>query len=170
MNRPCVRCGELVEHSPCAECHAVLERDRHRRQPPQAHVAYANGTRWKNFSKQLRRLSPLCEWCGSIEQLTVDHIIPVSEAPELVYVLENCRVLCRSCNSSRQNNVTDAERAEVAQRIADRRPGGGNPTAILHRCLRYGPERLLRENDSQQGGDHASWTETDANGRPSSAA
>lgn len=155
MQRPCVQCGELTPSSPCGECRAVTERARHARQSPRDHAAFANGTRWKNFSKRLRRMSPSCEFCGSPDQLTVDHIIPVSEAPELTYVLENCRILCRSCNSRRQDNVTDTERAEVQQRIADRaarrRPGGMTQNGIVRRRRRWGQPQLQSMEIARQG-------------------
>ncbi len=35
------------------------------------------------MSKRLRRASPFCEACGTAADLTVDHVIPVADAPEL---------------------------------------------------------------------------------------
>ena len=42
-----------------------------------------------------------CSMCGAAEwnDVTVDHILPVSKYPELALTLNNLRVLCRSCNS-----------------------------------------------------------------------
>lgn len=46
-----------------------------------------------------------CRFCGSEEDLSLDHIIPWSRGgPDMV---ENLRVLCRSCNSSRGNREDD---------------------------------------------------------------
>ncbi|WP_268892839.1 HNH endonuclease [Tomitella fengzijianii] len=50
------------------------------------------------FSKRLRRLQPWCSKCGSVNDLTVDHIIPVVHRPDLEFDVSNCDVLCRSCN------------------------------------------------------------------------
>jgi 5-methylcytosine-specific restriction endonuclease McrA len=42
---------------------------------------------------------PECQWAGDVEQLTGDHIIPRAHGGQSIP--ENCRVLCRSCNSRR---------------------------------------------------------------------
>lgn len=45
----------------------------------------------------------LCLFCGSTENLSLDHILPWSMGgPDTV---ENLRVLCRSCNSRRGNRM-----------------------------------------------------------------
>ena len=62
---------------------------------------------------------PFCEWCEATEQLSVDHVIPVSERPDLAYKVENCRVLCLSCNGKRANQYTDDERGTVLKRLRD---------------------------------------------------
>jgi 5-methylcytosine-specific restriction endonuclease McrA len=66
-------------------------------------------------------MSPFCEWCGAVDDLTVDHIIPSSEAPGLVYEICNLRVLCRDCNTRRGTNVTDDERNLVYVAIRARK-------------------------------------------------
>jgi 5-methylcytosine-specific restriction endonuclease McrA len=47
----------------------------------------------------------VCFYCGHEGQdgngLTIDHIIPVSKAPELAISEENMRVACKSCNSQK---------------------------------------------------------------------
>jgi 5-methylcytosine-specific restriction endonuclease McrA len=50
----------------------------------------------------------------------VDHIVPLSERPDLAHDELNCRVLCRPCNAQRQSGCTPEERAQVLDAIAKR--------------------------------------------------
>lgn len=120
MLKPCLDCGEPSEGTRCDEHRRAQVRDRSR-----ARTRRTDTARWKRLSRRLRKLSPFCEFCGATDTLSVDHIIPVSQRPDLEYVIDNCRILCRSCNSARGDRVTDDERAAVLQRIATR---GGAPT------------------------------------------
>jgi 5-methylcytosine-specific restriction endonuclease McrA len=47
------------------------------------------------------RAHPWCSVCGRRDDLTCDHIIPVSKGGTASR--SNMRVVCRSCNSRRQN-------------------------------------------------------------------
>jgi 5-methylcytosine-specific restriction endonuclease McrA len=78
-------------------------------------------TRWAKLSKRLRRMSPFCESCGSTEHLSVDHVIPASERPDLIFEVANLRILCSTCNQKRGNNCTNEERAMVEQRLKTQR-------------------------------------------------
>ncbi|TMS50967.1 HNH endonuclease [Mycobacterium sp. DBP42] len=109
VNKPCLFCGEPSPGTYCPGCRPADERERH-------HIR-SNPTRWKNLSKRLRRLSPFCEFCGATKALAVDHILPISDYPELVYAEENCRVLCRSCNGKRGNKFTHDEAQAVLTRL-----------------------------------------------------
>lgn len=48
-----------------------------------------------------------CKYCGSTENLTVDHIIPVAKviygdiSPAIINSRENLQTLCSSCNSKK---------------------------------------------------------------------
>ena len=46
----------------------------------------------------LTRDNNKCQWCGSQDELTVDHIKPFSTHPELRMEDSNGRTLCRSCH------------------------------------------------------------------------
>lgn len=74
---------------------------------------------YKNYLQQLRRAagelsykewksiidsSPKCNYCGSIENLQVDHIYPVSKGGKTE--LNNLQVLCRKCNQTKSNKIT----------------------------------------------------------------
>lgn len=120
--KPCVQCGEPSEGSRCDD-HKLMRHSTRK----------ANSARWQRLSRRLRRLQPWCDQCGTKDRLQVDHIIPVSERPDLEYVLANLRILCASCNSSRGTRVTDDERATVAARIGGETP---RPRPLLGSTLR----------------------------------
>lgn len=114
--KPCLSCGEPSPKSRCPDCRKDVIRER-----KDSGQRTAAGGRWKRLSIRLRKLQGWCDHCGTTENLTVDHIIPVSERPDLEFVVENCRILCRSANAARGNRVTAEERAEVEARISARR-------------------------------------------------
>jgi 5-methylcytosine-specific restriction endonuclease McrA len=117
--KPCLGCGEPTNGSRCADCQLP------RTQPADRPSATQRGydSRWQALSKRLRKRSPFCEWpgCGSTTNLTVDHIIPLSEDPALRLEPLNCRVLCRTHNTQRHNRCTDDERRMVREAIAARK-------------------------------------------------
>ncbi|WP_099025622.1 HNH endonuclease [Mycolicibacterium palauense] len=116
MQRPCLGCGYLIDHgSRCNDCRPK------RTVKPGTKGRTATDWRWRKLSQKLRRLSPFCEKCLATTDLTVDHVIPPSERPDLTYDELNLRVWCRSCNGSRSNRVTDQERQQVLDAIAQRR-------------------------------------------------
>ena len=45
-----------------------------------------------------------CMYCGSISNLTVDHIVPVSKGGKSNF--ENCTTSCQPCNNKKGNNNT----------------------------------------------------------------
>ena len=133
-NKPCIVCGTPSAGSRCAE-HRLKDTRTHR-----SHVAWRNDTRWKTLSQKLRRTAPFCEGCFTREDLTADHVLPVSDYPELTYALENCRVLCRSCNGRRGNRFTIADAEGVLARLQaaqKRRPTarGRERVAVAQRAV-----------------------------------
>lgn len=113
--RLCTECGEPTEGSRCA-----VHRPRDERTG--RGVGHANDDPvFRAISRRLRKSSPFCQRCGARDDLTVDHIIPTSLAPELAREVLNMRVLCRSCNSRRGNTCTEVERQQVLDAIAARK-------------------------------------------------
>lgn len=141
--KPCITCGEPTAGTRCPE-HRLKDTRTDR-----THVAWKNGTAWKNLSKRLRRLSPFCEWCGDTEALSVDHILPESDYPELAYASENCRVLCKPCNGRRGNRYTAAEADHVIARLQasyDRRP-----TSTGRKRIEVAQRAALTREDAPNG-------------------
>lgn len=125
LMQPCVTCGDLSMKNRC-EAHQLPSAPKNRSK----HVAHANRSRWKNLSRRLRKMSPFCEMCGAKDDLTVDHIVRVTDRPEWTYEVDNCRVLCRRCNGgiSMQSASPEVEK-EIEEKIRVRRArkGGGTP-------------------------------------------
>ena len=52
--------------------------------------------------KALARDGYVCFYCGAENKdMTIDHIIPISKAPELAIDIENMVTACKPCNSSK---------------------------------------------------------------------
>ncbi|WP_304117261.1 HNH endonuclease [Mycolicibacterium bacteremicum] len=124
--RPCIDCGEPSAGTRCDE-----------HQPTDTRLRRALGQAaydpvWRALSQRARKAQPWCDDCGTDRDLTTDHVIPKTIAPELVHAPENLAVRCRPCNASRgATGWTIAEAHAVLARL----------TATYRRR----PTRLLRE-------------------------
>jgi 5-methylcytosine-specific restriction endonuclease McrA len=99
LPRPCAGCGKVVRASRCVDCQRIKDRGR----PTRTQRGYDYS--WNKLSKQLREQQPFCSIPGcNNKDLTVDHIIPLSDAPYLRLEISNLRVLCRSHNSRKGNS------------------------------------------------------------------
>ncbi len=58
--------------------------------------------------RELREAQPCCQKCGSTEELTVDHIVPL--ACRGLHELRNLQTLCGACNYSKQDREISAWR------------------------------------------------------------
>lgn len=56
-----------------------------------------------NQIKELFITHPFCEYCHSIYDLCLDHIIPISKGG--LNTLSNVTIACRSCNCSKHNKL-----------------------------------------------------------------
>ena len=71
-----------------------------------------SGTKWGNVRKHvLVRDNYECQDCGFTEKaiMQVDHILPKSTHPELMYKSENCITLCPNCHARK----TVSEKSEL---------------------------------------------------------
>jgi 5-methylcytosine-specific restriction endonuclease McrA len=62
---------------------------------------------WRRLRDQVVREEPTCRLrfpgiCTNLST-TADHIVPVTERPELALVRSNCRGSCTPCNEARRN-------------------------------------------------------------------
>ena len=93
--RPCLDCGLPSDATRCAEHEAERARRRERgRTRTDEHRSRSRS--WRALSALLREASPFCERCGSTDDLTVDHVVPLSLGGEELH--GPMRVLCRPCH------------------------------------------------------------------------
>jgi 5-methylcytosine-specific restriction endonuclease McrA len=116
-------CHVLVERGYCAQHQRPRLETRHPTDPRYGLQA------WRRYTEQRKAEHPFCVRCGALAagkengraRGVTDHIIPVSERPDLFDDPTNHRTLCTRCNAT-----VRAERATVATASA-LTPGGGVP-------------------------------------------
>lgn len=80
------------------------------------HSEYKRNYRYGNVWMDVFNRDGCCVECGSLNDLTIDHVIPVSLNGKST--LENMRVLCRSCNtrSGHRGRVLKMDKKNVWRR------------------------------------------------------
>lgn len=157
--KPCLDCQTPTEGSRCEDC-----RRPHRTEQVGSARARGYDSAWNRLSKRARRMSPLCEVCGSTEDLQTDHLPSAWErkAAGKPLRLADVRVLCRPCNvaagSSRPENASQRREVGVSRPQSDQ--GTRAPSEA---------ERLRSE---PQGQTHTPWgyADTATTGRRSGEA
>lgn len=91
LPRPCVDCQVITRSTRCVRCQRL--KDKQRPTPTQRGYNYA----WQKLSKEFRTAYPYCFKCGSIKNLTTDHIVSKKNGGQDVW--SNLQTLCRVCNS-----------------------------------------------------------------------
>lgn len=91
--KPCLECGEPADGTRCPD-HPAPDRSSRK------HLHIWRSRRWTRLSKRLRRMQPWCSTCGSRDDLTVDHRVPLNRGGD-PFDLDNLDVLCRPCNSAK---------------------------------------------------------------------
>lgn len=66
----------------------------------------------RNRAKVLERDNYQCVYCGSTEDLTLDHVVPRSQGGR--GTMQNLVTACRTCNSSKNNRTPDEWRRGAA--------------------------------------------------------
>jgi len=100
---------------------------------------------WKNtvpFTKKnlFIRDNYKCSYCGSHDELTIDHIIPKSRGGKSNF--ENCITCCRTCNVKRKQDKTPRE----AGMILHRRPYTPTIVQFLRKKMeKYKIDEFLKE-------------------------
>lgn len=85
-------------------CYRVSTRLWHPKQPPTELERKRNAFTSKSreyFTQLVLRDGGFCVKCGSVQQLTVDHIVPLARGGG--NELDNLQILCKSCNSSKRD-------------------------------------------------------------------
>ena len=96
MLKPCIDCRvEYTLRSRCVECERLYSL----RRGTTANRGY--GAKWKRLSQSYLRTHRVCVFCGAVDDLTVDHIVPLSRGGN--DDRDNLQTLCRSCNSGKRD-------------------------------------------------------------------
>lgn len=66
-----------------------------------------------------------CIWCGSTENLEVDHIKPFSLYPELRFAIDNGRTLCHECHKTTETYAGKCRQRTLYNRILKTTSIGG---------------------------------------------
>lgn len=102
----CIDCHRLVKRwSPlqhrCKKCHAKKHTPKRLRMRRIAHKRWKlrAGPGWKTIRKHWLEKHPICVRCGTRENLTVDHIKPLSEGGRTEP--NNLQTLCFACHTAK---------------------------------------------------------------------
>lgn len=64
----------------------------------------------EEWDEKVEATNGVCSFCNQhigYENMTLDHILPISKAPEgFIYSIEDIQPMCRPCNSSKNNKIT----------------------------------------------------------------
>jgi 5-methylcytosine-specific restriction endonuclease McrA len=64
---------------------------------------------YRDWKEKVENTKGFCDRCGryvGVKNLTMDHIIPISKAPYgTIYTINDVQPLCRSCNSSKNDDI-----------------------------------------------------------------
>lgn len=61
---------------------------------------------WKELrSEALKLYGSNCKFCGSINNIQIDHILPRKYYPELALEISNLQPLCSKCNKKKGNKI-----------------------------------------------------------------
>lgn len=113
MTLTCVTCGkDCVRRSPlqthCKQCHRKSPATRNRQRKVYRKRLGIHYKTWKRIRSQILARDQLCQLCGALDNLTIDHIIPLSDGGGSE--ASNLRVLCETCHESitRQYHLAQA--------------------------------------------------------------
>jgi 5-methylcytosine-specific restriction protein A len=118
--RICLDCNRLYTpppntntHSRCQNCHPHYlkrkPRGTHHNTPQRQHTTrFYTSTAWRKTRTTARNRDQQCTNCGTTNNLTVHHIIPIKQAPHLALHLDNLTTLCRSCHAHKSNQTRRA--------------------------------------------------------------
>ena len=97
MRGSCLGCAAVipVDTRRCTRCQGQYDAARVTKTADRGY-----GAKWQAVSEQVRKERGQCEWCGSTEDLTVDHRDGEALGPQR-YDPSNLRVLCRPCHGRR---------------------------------------------------------------------
>jgi 5-methylcytosine-specific restriction endonuclease McrA len=67
-----------------------------------------------SYKNVMKRDKHICQYCGSHEDLTIDHVIPKSRGGKNTF--ENCVTACRTCNHRKGNKLMNEVNMQLRKR------------------------------------------------------
>lgn len=68
------------------------------RNAKRSNEAFYNTSEWRKLKKKHLKENNYCVWCGSNNDLSVDHIIPPRGNTDLFFNENNLQTLCKNCH------------------------------------------------------------------------
>ena len=72
-----------------------------------------SSSQWKRLRRQILASSDVCWLCGKPGADTVDHLLPLSQFPELAHDIGNLRPAHKTCNSKKGAGLPDDKTSEM---------------------------------------------------------
>lgn len=96
--RLCGGCGAPIplDHPRCPAC---IRREAQRRQAKQQQHFWQS-RQWRALSRAVRLRDGACTICGTTDNLTAHHRIPVADRPDLALDPNNIVAVCRRCHGA----------------------------------------------------------------------
>lgn len=101
--RPCPRCRARMEGETCERCGKSTKRDQKAYDELRGSASERGYNHaWNVFAADYKRRHPLCADCEdkglTVAVEEVDHVIPLSERPDLKFDERNLRGRCKPCH------------------------------------------------------------------------
>lgn len=98
--KACGGCGQPTITSPCPACTPSRPRYLYpRANHTKSAAARGYDHHWRKLRDRALKRQPWCAHCGTTEDLTGDHHVPLREDPTRRLDPTNVVILCRTCNS-----------------------------------------------------------------------
>jgi len=97
LARRCLDCGQRASASRCAGCQRRREHSRNQGPAQRARLSVSRQQRQRVYRRDGHR----CLDCGSSDELTLDHLVPLALEVKAHYRDDELATRCRRCNAAK---------------------------------------------------------------------